>query len=86
MSMRKHISEVELCDRKISQLNTLDDGTYYYRDCNPICPCPGYHKDDFCLLCGYEIESERLSARTDLSSPKIIAYFANLIAIIYALP
>ena len=49
--MKKHISGVELCD---------GDGyhrglTHLRSDCER-----GYHKDDFCLLCNYEIEGERL--------------------------
>src|SRR3990167_7580352 len=43
--MRKHISEVELCQRK---------GYIHYEGCDR------YHKDDFCLLCGYELEGDRL--------------------------
>ena len=43
--MRKHISEVELCQRK---------GYIHYEGCDR------HHKDDFCLLCGYELEGDRL--------------------------
>ena len=50
--MKKHISEVELCgasihDRRIYCSNN-DNG------------CSSYHSDDFCLLCGYEMEGDRL--------------------------
>ena len=51
--MRKHISEVELCP---NQNLTSRQG------CNH-CEFEGYptfHKDDFCLLCGYEMEGDRL--------------------------
>ena len=49
--MRKHISEVGLCD---------GDGfhrglTHLRSDCER-----DYHKDDFCLLCGYFMEGDRL--------------------------
>ena len=43
--MKKHISEVELCQRT---------GYIHYDSCER------YHKDDFCLLCGYEMEGDRL--------------------------
>ena len=43
--MRKHISEVALCD----------SNHVYMQDCDE-----DYHKDDFCLLCGYETEGDRL--------------------------
>jgi|SRR3972149_10035836 len=42
--MRKHISEVELCTGEIM---------------GP-CDCDQLHRDDFCLLCGYKIEGDRL--------------------------
>lgn len=45
--MRKHISEVELCD------NTKP--THRFGSI-----CENYHKDDFCLLCGYFMEGDRL--------------------------
>lgn len=47
--MRKHISEVKIC--KINH-NSLCEIT---RD-----SCESYHRDDFCLLCGYELEGDRL--------------------------
>ena len=43
--MKKHILEVELCQRK---------GYIHYENCEH------YHKDNFCLLCGYFIEGDRL--------------------------
>ena len=45
--MKKHISEVELCD----------DTKSIHRHCST---CENYHKDDFCLLCDYELEGDRL--------------------------
>ena len=45
--MRKHISEVELC-------NDTKPGHRFGSTCE------NYHKDDFCLLCGYEPEGDRL--------------------------
>ena len=42
---RKHISEVELCQRT---------GYIHYESCE------NYHKDEFCLLCGYFMEGDRL--------------------------
>ena len=51
--MKKHISEVELCPNK----NPIDK-----QGCNhcEFEGYPTYHKDDFCLLCGYEMEGDRL--------------------------
>src|SRR3989304_5707991 len=43
--MRKHINEVELCECK--SIHTSDSCIYW-------------HKDMFCLLCGYEMEGDRL--------------------------
>jgi len=43
--MKKHISKVELCQRT---------GYIHYDSCEH------YHKDDFCLLCGYFMEGDRL--------------------------
>src|SRR3990172_8116444 len=45
--MRKHISEVELCDN-------AKPGHWFGSTCG------NYHQDDFCLLCGYELEGDRL--------------------------
>ena len=42
--MKKHISEVVLCDGRSLR----------------VCTCVAFHKDDFCLLCGYEMEGDRL--------------------------
>ena len=42
--MKKHISEVVLCNRKSPY----------------VCTCTAYHKDEFCLLCGYEMAGDRL--------------------------
>ena len=47
--MRKHISEVELCTINHDSLCEIR------RD-----SCEKYHKDEFCLLCGYEMEGDRL--------------------------
>lgn len=41
---RKHISEVDVCTGEIM---------------GP-CDCPKHHRDDFCLLCNYELEGDRL--------------------------
>ena len=41
--MKKHISEVVLCNRKSPY----------------VCTCTAYHKDEFCLLCGYEMAGDR---------------------------
>ena len=46
--MKKHISEVELWRKGFTP-----DPEYQGDE-------PPYHKDDFCLLCGYEIEGDRL--------------------------
>ena len=43
--MKKHISEIELCECK--SIHTSDSCIYW-------------HKDEFCLLCGYEMEGDRL--------------------------
>lgn len=43
--MRRHISEVELCEHK---------------DWMELSNCPREHKEDFCLLCGYFMEGNRL--------------------------
>ena len=42
--MKRHISGVELCTGEIM---------------GP-CDCDKFHRDDLCLLCGYELEGERL--------------------------
>lgn len=42
---RQHISEVELC---------------VHKDWMELSNCPSLHKEDFCLLCGYEIQGDRL--------------------------
>ena len=47
--MRKHISEVEVCMVNHDSLCEIS------RD-----SCEEYHKDDFCLLCGYFMEGDRL--------------------------
>jgi len=49
MPVRKHISEVEICTINHDSLCEIG------RD-----SCEHYHKDDFCLLCGYEMEGDRL--------------------------
>ena len=43
--MKKHISEIELCECK--SIHTSDSCIYW-------------HKDMFCLLCGYFMEGDRL--------------------------
>ena|SRR3990172_8138703 len=43
--MKKHILEVELCQHT---------GYLHYDNCKE------YHKDEFCLLCGYFMEGDRL--------------------------
>ena len=45
--MKKHISEIELCD------DTKPNHRFGSS-------CENYHKDDFCLLCGYFMEGDRL--------------------------
>src|SRR3989337_2018205 len=45
--MKKHISEVEICD------DTKPNHRFGSS-------CENYHKDDFCLLCGYFMEGDRL--------------------------
>jgi len=60
--MKKHISEVELCEHK---------------DWMELSNCPSLHKEDFCLLCGYEMEGDRLyleihGSNGDLNSVKDI--------------
>src|SRR3990167_5916256 len=47
--MRKHISEVELCTINHDSLCEIS------RD-----SCEDYHKNEFCLLCGYFMEGDRL--------------------------
>src|SRR3989304_2588210 len=47
--MRKHISEVEVCMVNHASLCEIS------RD-----SCENYHKDEFCLLCGYFMEGDRL--------------------------
>ena len=47
--MRKHISEVEVCMVNHDSLCEIS------RD-----SCENYHKDEFCLLCGYFMEGDRL--------------------------
>ena len=47
--MRKHISEVEICMINHDSLCEIT------RD-----SCENYHKDEFCLLCNYELEGDRL--------------------------
>ena len=47
--MKKHISEVEVCRINHDSLCEIT------RD-----SCEEYHKDEFCLLCGYEMEGDRL--------------------------
>jgi len=42
--MKKHISEVVLCDGRSLR----------------VCTCVAFHQDDFCLLCNYELEGDRL--------------------------
>ena len=51
--MIKHISEVELCPNK----NPLDKQGCNYCEFGGY---PTYHKDEFCLLCGYFMEGDRL--------------------------
>ena|SRR4030067_1865656 len=46
--MRKHISEVELCEYKSYKGICMYDSEQHY------------HGNDFCLLCGYELEGDRL--------------------------
>ena len=46
--MKKHISEIELCNE---QHHPVGNSRYN---------CTGSHKDDFCLLCGYFMEGDRL--------------------------
>src|SRR3990172_64696 len=47
--MKKHISEVEVCMVNHDSLCEIS------RD-----SCENYHKDEFCLLCGYFMEGDRL--------------------------
>ena len=46
--MKKHVSEVELCTE---QHHPVGNSRYN---------CDRNHKDDFCLLCGYFMEGDRL--------------------------
>ena len=60
--MKKHISEVELCEHK---------------DWMELSNCSREHKENFCLLCGYELEGDRLyleihGSNTALNSVKDI--------------
>jgi len=50
--MKKHISEVVLCDGRSLR----------------VCTCVAFHKDDFCLLCGYELEGDRLHLEIHVSN------------------
>ena len=43
--MKKHILGTELCEHK---------------DWMELSNCPSLHKEDFCLLCGYFMEGDRL--------------------------
>src|SRR3972149_3235876 len=52
MQMKKHISEVVLCDGRSLR----------------VCTCVAFHKDDFCLLCGYELEGDRLHLEIHVSN------------------
>ena len=47
--MRKHISEVDIC--------AMNHGLAYMMSRDS---CENYHKGDFCLFCGYELEGDRL--------------------------
>ena len=49
MPVRKHISEVEICTINHDSLCEIG------RD-----SCEDYHKNEFCLLCGYFMEGDRL--------------------------
>ena len=46
---RKHISEVEICTVNHNSLCEISRDSCIY-----------WHKDMFCLLCGYEMEGDRL--------------------------
>jgi len=48
LQIRKHISEVKVCTVNHDSLCEIS------RD-----SCENYHKDEFCLLCGYDMEGDR---------------------------